>query len=165
MDIRPARSRIEVGDAAMLMRGLVEANKALYHDDLETIEKYYRGSWFFSDQPDLPEEYRPPRGDVLLAYSGDAPAGTVAIYRMDKDYCELKSMFVSPDHRRKGVAAALCEAVIALARSQGYYTVRLTTGERQPQARRLYHRFGFATVAPWDRNPPEGYDYFELALS
>ena len=127
MDIRPARSKNEISDAAKLMRGLVEANKALYSDDLETIEEYYRGSWFFGDHPEIPEEYRPPHGDVLLAYLAGSPAGTVAIYRMDNEHCELKSMFVSPDHRRQGVAAKLCEAVFSLARSQGYHAVRLTS--------------------------------------
>jgi GNAT superfamily N-acetyltransferase len=165
MNIRPARSRKEIGDAAALMRGLVDANKALYSDDLDTIEAYYRGAWFFNDYPEIPQEYCPPRGDVLLAYLNDEPAGTVATYRMDNHCCELKSMFVSPDHRRKGVAVALCDAVIGLARSQGYFKVRLTTGVRQPEARKLYQQFGFESVKPWDINPPEGYDYFEVMLS
>jgi GNAT superfamily N-acetyltransferase len=165
MDVRPARSISEISDAAKLMLGLVDANKNLYNDDLETIDEYYRGSWFFSSRPEIPKEYCPPHGDVLLAYLNDAPAGTVAIYRMDDQYCELKSMFVPSEHRRKGVAAVLCGAVIDLARSQGYRAVRLTTGERQIGARQLYGQLGFSLVTPWDFNPPEGYDYFELALS
>ena len=165
MDIRLARSRMEIGDAAALMRGLVDANKALYSDDLNTIEEYYRGAWFFNDYPEIPQEYCPPHGDVLLAYLNDEPAGTVATYRMDDEHCELKSMFVSPDHRRKGIAVALCDAVIGLARSQGYLKVRLTTGVRQPEARMLYKQFGFEPVSPWDTSPPEGYDYFEVMLS
>ena len=165
MKIRPARSKNDISDAAMLMRGLVEANKALYEDDLDTIEEYYQGSWFFGDHPAIPEEYRPPHGDVLLAYIGNDPAGTVAIYRMDDEHCELKSMFVSPDHRRQGVAVKLCDAVINLARSQGYHAVRLTTGARQPEARQLYRQIGFVPVAPWEDHPPEGYGYFEVVLS
>ena len=73
-------------------------------------------------------------------------------------------MFVDPAHRRSGVAAALCHAVILLAGRQGYRKVRLTTGLRQQPARRLYERLGFAIVAPWDSDPPEGYDYFELVI-
>lgn len=165
MDIRPVRSNTEINDAAMLMRGLADANKVLYSDDLETIVEYYRGSWFFNDPPEVPEEYCPPNGDVLLAYLSGSPAGTVAIYRMDSKHCELKSMFVSPDHRRQGVAVKLCEAVIHLARAQDYHSVRLTTGVRQPEARQLYHQFGFSPVIPWDDEPPEGYDYFEVVLS
>jgi len=165
MKVLPARTVKEVGDAAILMCDLVEANKALYSDDSETINSYYRGSWFFDNNPKIPEEYCPPHGDVLIAYLEDSPAGTVAISRMDEDHCELKSMFVSPGHRRKGVAVVLCDAVIGLARSQGYKVIRLTTGERQPEARNLYRQLGFIGVIPWDINPPDGYDYYELSLS
>ncbi|MHA1525276.1 MAG: GNAT family N-acetyltransferase [Alphaproteobacteria bacterium] len=91
-------------------------------------------------------------------------AGTVATYRMSDNICELKSMFVSLDQRRKGVAAALCDAVISLARSQEFKFVRLSTGLRQPEARQLYERMGFEMVTPWISDLPEGYDYFELKL-
>ena len=142
MKILKARSRAEVDDAASLMRGLYEANKALYHDDLETIETYYQGSWFFDASPTIPDYYRPPQGDVLVAYLDDEPAGTVAIYGMDAENCELKSMFVATEFRGAGVARALCEKVIELAKDQGYRTVRLTTGVRQKPARRLYKGLG-----------------------
>lgn len=164
MDIIKARSQAEIDDAASLMRGLYEANKSLYFDDLQTIEDYYRGSWFFDASPEIPTEYRPPQGDVLVAYLGRKPAGTVAIYRMDDKHCELKSMFVAPECRSNGVASALCRGVIGLAKEQKYATVRLTTGERQLPARRLYERLGFKMITPWDVDPPEGYDYFELGI-
>ena len=165
MKILKARSRAEVDDAASLMRGLYEANKALYHDDLETIETYYQGSWFFDASPTIPDDYRPPQGDVLVGYLDDRPAGTVAIIRVDAKNCELKSMFVATEFRGAGVARALCEKVIELAKDQGYRTVRLTTGVRQEPARRLYKRLGFKPVKSWDAAPPEGYDYFELGTA
>lgn len=159
-----ARSQTEVDDAASLMRGLYETNKALYHDDLKTVEDYYDGSWFFEASPTVPDKYRPPHGDVLVGYLDGIPAGTVAIHRMDRNNCEMKSMFVAPRFRGAGIAQALCEMVIELARNQGYRTVRLTTGVRQIPARRLYEGLGFKIVKPWDTDPPEGYDYFELGL-
>lgn len=165
MNIVKARSQPEVDDAAALMRGLYEANKSLYDDDLQTIEDYYRGSWFFEASPKIPTEYVPPQGDVLVAYLNGKAAGTVAIYRMDDKHCELKSMFVEPQFRSGGVASALCKKVIELAELQGYSAVRLTTGERQLPARSLYERLGFRIVTPWDANPPEGYDYFELEIA
>jgi len=165
VEVRVVRSPREIADAANLMQGLVDANKTLYSDDLNTIEEYYRGSWFFDEEPKVPREYRPPQGDVLVAYLKGEAAGTVAIYRMDNEHCELKSMFVSPEHRKNGVAAALCDAVISLARTQGYRFVRLTTGVRQLAARRLYQKLGFQMVMPWDIDPPEGYDYFQLDIS
>ena len=165
MKIVKARTRAEVDDAASLARGLYEANKTLYRDDLKTIEDYYRGSWFFDAAPEIPREYSPPAGDVLVAYHRGKPAGTVAVQRMDGDHCELKSMYVATEFRGAGIARALCETVIELARQQGYRVVRLTTGERQLPARRLYQGLGFQIVAPWDADPPEGYDYFELGVA
>lgn len=165
MDIRKARSQAETDDAARLMRGLYEANKALYHDDLQTIEEYYRGAWFFADVPSIPAEFRPPRGDVLVAYLDGIPAGTVAIQGMDRAHCELKSMFVPAVFRGQGIARALCRTVIGLAGSQGYRVVRLTTGARQGPARHLYEALGFRIVTPWDADPPAGYDYFERPIS
>ncbi len=165
MKILEVRSQAEIDEAATLMRGLYEAVRSLNHDDLQRIEEYYRGSWFFDRSPKIPTEYRPPHGDVLIAYLGGRPVGTVAVRRMDRDHCELKSMFVANDCRSKGVASALCKRVIGLAREQGYHTVRLMTGERQVTARRLYERLGFKMVTSWDANPHEAHDYFELGIA
>lgn len=85
--VLPARSDREIADAARLMRGLVAANRELYADDIETIDAYYSGSWFFEDRPVIPEAYRPPQGDVMLRRLDEAAAGTVAIYRMDDAHC------------------------------------------------------------------------------
>ncbi len=165
MKIFKVRSDTEIDDAAKLMRGLYKAVKSLNPDDLERIEDYYRGSWFFDSSPEIPTEYRPPQGDVLIAYLSDRPIGTVAVCRMDRDHCELKSMFVEEDFRGSGVAPALCKRVIGLAKEQGYRTVRLMTGDRQAPARRLYERLGFKKVASWETNPHEAHDYFELSIA
>ena len=151
-------------DAALLMRGLVESNKERYPDQIELLDDYYTGSWFLDESPRVPIEYSPPLGDVVVAYSESKPVGTVAIYRMDDTHCELKSMFVPTEQRGKGVAKALCLEALSLAKKMGFKVVRLTTGERQPEARALYIKIGFQIVTPWEENPPEGFDYFENEL-
>ncbi len=165
MKILEVRSQREIDDAASLMRGLYEAVRSLNRDDLQRIEEYYRGSWFFDSSPKIPTEYRPPQGDVLIAYLNDRPIGTVAVRRMDRDHCELKSMFVTKDCRGSGVAPVLCKRVIGLAKEQGYRSVRLITGERQVPARRLYEKLGFKMVASWESKPHEAHDYFELSIA
>jgi hypothetical protein len=65
------------------MRGLVDDNKTLYSDDLETIGEYHQGSWFFDHNPEVQLEDRPSQGDLLVAYIEGAAAGMVAICRMD----------------------------------------------------------------------------------
>jgi len=164
LDIRPVRKTTEMADSANLMIELVESNKERYNDERQMLDEYYRGSWFFEKSPVVPAQYRPPNGDILVAYLENIPAGTVAISKMDKQICELKSMIVPPEHRRKGIAVALCNEVLVVARELGYSCVRLTTGEKQPEAQTLYKKLGFQLMAPWDENPPAGFSYFEKAL-
>ena len=46
----------------------------------------------------------------------------------------------------------------------GFKVVRLTTGEKQPEAMALYVKIGFQIVTSWETNPPDGFDYFEIRL-
>lgn len=164
MAIRPARSKRQIRDAAELMLGLVQSNRDLYHDQSQMIENYYRGSWFLGDATEIPEIFRPPHGEVLVAYIDQIAVGTVAVHRMDDHYCELNSMFVPVEYRGRGVASALCHEVIDLARSQHYAGVRLTTGARQPMAHGLYRKIGFELVPHWASEAVDGASYFEFRL-
>ena len=164
MEIRPVRTQAEIADSAKLMSGLVQSNKERYSNEREMLDEYYRGSWFFEKSPVVPALYKSPDGDVLIAYLNGTPAGTVAICRMDDEHCELKSMFVPPEHRGKGIAVALCDEVLSVAGTLGYRCVRLTTGEKQPEAQTLYRKLGFKVVTPWDADPPAGFSYFEITV-
>ena len=59
---------------------------------------------------------------------------------------ELKRMYVAPSHRGAGVAGALVRAAHAAARALGAGQVVLQTGDRQPDAVRLYERHGYRRV-------------------
>ena len=165
MEIRLVRTEAETATAAQFMVGLVESNKERYSDQLEMLETYYRGSWFFETTPKLPDTYRPPHGDVLLAYIDAIAVGTIAIGRMDDQFCEIRSMFVPPEQRGRGIATALCLEALKLAQSYGYTGARLTTGEKQPEAHGLYQKLGFVPVTPWDQAPMAGLWYFEQAFA
>ena len=117
MEVLNVRTAAQSSDAAMLMRGLVESNRERYSEQRQTIDDYYRGSWFFEADPKVPAEFAPPDGDVLVAYDADGIAvGTVAICRMSPTHCELKSMFVPEDQRGRGIAKLLCHRVLEAAR-------------------------------------------------
>ncbi|MBT0566697.1 GNAT family N-acetyltransferase [Williamsia sp. CHRR-6] len=67
---------------------------------------------------------------------------------------ELKRMFVESGCRGMGVAQALLDATHQAARDMGYTTVILQTGDRQPDAVRLYERNGYRHIpvfAPYDQ--------------
>ena len=43
----------------------------------------------------LPREYGPPDGTIILAYWNGEPAGCVAVHRLEEGTCEMKRLFVS----------------------------------------------------------------------
>lgn len=58
-------------------------------------------------------------------------------------YAELSELFVVPEHRHKGVAQALIEAVAALARARGATSLIVMTGHDNEAAIASYRRAGF----------------------
>lgn len=83
---------------------------------------------------------------VVLALDGEAPVGCGCLKRFDDPAtptAELKRMYVAPEARRRGVGRALVAALEAWARELGYAAVVLETGDRQPEAVRLYEACGF----------------------
>src|SRR5205807_9383949 len=74
---------------------------------------------------ELPGEYAPPQGRLLLARAETELAGCVALRRIDEASCEMKRLYVLPRSRGKGVGRALTAAVIDAARQIGYRRMRL----------------------------------------
>ena len=70
-----------------------------------------------------------------VAYDGDRMVGTGALAVKD-GYGELKSMFVDPEARGKGVGDALVTQLIVRAKMERLPMLKLETGNRQPAARR-----------------------------
>jgi putative acetyltransferase len=112
----------------------------------------------------LPGEYAPPDGTIVIALSDGEPAGCVALRRFEKTLCEMKRLYVRPEHRGKGVGRALAEAVIERAREIGYASIKLDTLLSMTEANALYVSLGFATCAAYRPNPCEHPVYMELSL-
>jgi putative acetyltransferase len=86
-----------------------------------------------------------PAVTVWTAWDGDAIAGIGALKALDGASGEIKSMRTHPEHLRKGVAAALLEHIIGVARSRGYARLSLETGSGPAfePALALYRKRGF----------------------
>jgi GNAT superfamily N-acetyltransferase len=83
---------------------------------------------------------------VGVAYDEDGlPLGHAAL-RWTGDDLELKRMYVAPSHRGKGVSTALLAGAEDAARALGVSRVILQTGDRQPDAVRLYEREGYTRI-------------------
>jgi putative acetyltransferase len=84
-------------------------------------------------------------------WDGGEVLGCAALRELEPTHGELKSMRTATAHRRRGVAAALLDHVVAEARDRGYRRLSLETGsppEFAP-ARTLYAAYGFAPCAPF----------------
>jgi putative acetyltransferase len=108
----------------------------------------------------LPGEYRPPRGRLLIAEG----AGCVALREIDGEICEMKRLYVRPEHRGSGLGRRLVTAIIAEAREIGYRRMRLDTMPKMDRAQGLYAALGFREIAAYRYNPEPGARFLELEL-
>ena len=112
----------------------------------------------------LSDVYGPPKGALLLARDAGAFVGCIGLRPMGGEVAEMKRFFVQPLARGKGCGKLLLDAFIAKARALGYKAVRLTTVPALASALALYHRFGFAQIAPYRDDAPLDAIFMELRL-
>ena len=108
----------------------------------------------------LPGDYAPPRGRLLIAEG----AGCVALRAIDSEVCEMKRLYLRPEHRGSGLGRRMVQAIIDEARSVGYRRMRLDTMPKMDSAQRLYASLGFREIAAYRYNPEPGARFLELAL-
>lgn len=120
---------------------------------------------FDKEFAELPGEYVPPEGCILLALYRGQIAGCVALRRFSKGICEMKRMYVRPEFRGKGIGRLLALAIIKQACRIGYTSMRLDTIPSMKQATALYQSLGFKKIAAYRYNPIEGAMFTELILT
>jgi GNAT superfamily N-acetyltransferase len=114
----------------------------------------------------LPGDYAPPSGRLLLATQEDQFAGCVALRKLGSDVCEMKRLFLRTGYRGNGRGKVLVESIIDEARKLGYTRMRLDTlPGRMDKAIALYRSIGFVEIEPYCENPVEGAKFMELDLN
>ena len=67
---------------------------------------------FAQELLDLPGEYAPPDGRLLLAVRRHESAGCVALRRLSAEASELKRLYIRPRYRGRGLGRLLAASVI-----------------------------------------------------
>lgn len=108
-----------------------------------------------------------PNITVWSAHAGDRIAGIGALKRLGDGSGEVKSMRTHPDFLRQGIAAALLDHIIAVARAEGLTRLSLETGSGPAfeAALALYRRRGFVDGAAFGGYVASDFNQFlHLAL-
>ena len=121
---------------------------------------------FDQELSNLPGDYAPPDGRLLLATEDEQLAGCIAMRKLAPQICEMKRLFLRPEYRRRGLGKVLVETIIDEARKLGYTRMRLDTlPGRMDKAIALYRAIGFVEIDPYYENPVEDATFMELDLT
>ena len=121
---------------------------------------------FDRELANLPGDYAPPDGRLLLATEDDQLAGCIALRKLGPGVCEMKRLFLRPAYRGKGLGRVLVESIIDEARKLGYTHMRLDTlPGRMDQAIALYQSIGFVEIEPYYNNPVPDAKFMQLELA
>jgi putative acetyltransferase len=83
---------------------------------------------------------------VVLAYDGNEPVGCGAIKHYGPGTMEVKRMYVPPARRGRGIAGLVLGELERWAKELDYTTCILETGEKQPEAIRLYSKSNYSVI-------------------
>ena len=151
-----------------------QANSVEDIDHARTLFKEYEAGLgislcfqnFEHELKNLPGDYAPPDGRLLLARDDDQIAGCIAMRKLAAGVCEMTRLFVRPAYRGTGLGRVLVNTIIDEARKLGYTRMRLDTlPGRMDKAIALYSSMGFADIEPYRENPVEGARFMELDLA
>jgi GNAT superfamily N-acetyltransferase len=112
----------------------------------------------------LPGIYSPPAGRLYLIEVENEVAGCGALKPLSPSVCELKRIYVRPRFRRRGLAEAISEQLLADALEEGYQIAKLDTLARLRGAVALYRKLGFSETSAYNFNPHPDILYFERRL-
>lgn len=82
-------------------------------------------------------------GRAWIVYADGRPAGCAAYRERPEGGCELKRVFLRPEHRGRGISRELVRTVEDYAKKQGRRTIGLDTNSALEPAVTLYRHMGY----------------------
>jgi ribosomal protein S18 acetylase RimI-like enzyme len=91
---------------------------------------------------------------IWLAWLEEKAIGCIALRAMPQftDGGEVKRLYVKPEYRGRGIAAALHDALRSYATNSGYRWLYLDTADNMTSAIRFYEQQGYARCARYNEN-------------
>ena len=108
--------------------------------------------------------YSSPNGGYVYLKREEKIIGGVAFRNFETSICEMKRLFVYPKFHRLGFGKILSEAIIKLAKENGYKKMRLDTVEKLTAAIKIYQQLGFYEIDPYRENPDSTAIFMEIDL-
>lgn len=143
---------------------LVAKAKVLFLEYARSLNFSLHFQHFDKELAELPGEYSPQTGRLLVALDGEEAIGCVALRKIDSTICEMKRLYVRPMCRGKGIGRQLGMEVIREAEEAGYTKMRLDTLTSMKEAVSLYRSLGFKEIKQYRPNPIHGALFMELFL-
>jgi ribosomal protein S18 acetylase RimI-like enzyme len=100
---------------------------------------------------------------MLLVTLDGEPMAIGGIRDLDTEVAEVKSMYVAPAGRRRGIAKRLLRQLEAIAAEHGCRAVRLDTADHLTAAIALYRAVGYREIPAFNSGPLAEL-WFERAL-
>ncbi len=123
---------------------------------------------FDKDLADIETTYRDTGGEFWVIDDGGIVAGSVGVLPHAGDTCELRRLYMSKAHRRRGLATRLLATARGWAMSKGYRRMILWSDVLLTAAHALYVKSGFRptneTRAIDPTNPTSVERRFEIDL-
>ena len=152
-EIRPATLPNDLAEVRRLFRDYADGLAVdLSFQDFET------------ELRELPGQYAPPRGRLLLAWQDTQAVGCVALRPLAKRDCEMKRLYVREQARGEQLGRRLAEQICQEAREAGYTRICLDTLPTMQSAQALYRALGFRPIGPYVYNPVPGTLFLALGL-
>lgn len=121
------------------------------------IEEYYEAAGVIARdaKDDFARIYFRNGAGLWLAILGDNVVGCIALRPLPTipGSGEVKRLYVQPQHRGSGIAAALYQALELHARECGYESLYLDTTDEMVAAQRFYSALGYKSAPRYNDNP------------
>ncbi|MDR3565334.1 MAG: GNAT family N-acetyltransferase [Negativicutes bacterium] len=143
---------------------LLDAVASLFREYAASLGFDLSFQGFEEELANLPGEYAPPYGRLLLLLQDGKPVGCVALRRLDAGIAEMKRLYLQPSCRGRGYGQLLAQAIIQEAIAAGYRTMRLDSLASMSAAITLYQSMGFTPIPAYRYNPVQGAIYLEKEL-